>query len=189
MLIPISLVGPTTAVVLCGDPRQLGGAVRSGVARAAGLGLSLQERLMASMGSQQFGMGQNNKHNGSSSAGIATSSSSGGAGSSNSSSDDQATSGSWCSSRWVAMLSANYRSHAALLDVPSQLFYGGQLEEHADASLTHSLLKWEGLPGQHPMLFYGVRGREEAEIDSPSYFNLIEAETVRVCGFVLQFMQ
>jgi superfamily I DNA and/or RNA helicase len=86
--------------------------------------------------------------------------------------------GGWNNAAWVAVLSANYRSHAALLDVPSQLFYGGQLEEHADPALTHSLLAWEGLPGQHPLLFYGVRGRDEAEVDSPSYFNLIEAETV-----------
>ena len=190
MLIPLSLVGPTTAVVLCGDPRQLGGAVRSGVARAAGLGLSLQERLMACMGSQQHDTSRSKGGSGSDSNTSNSGGGSGGTGSSTSSNGEgvgkasTSTGSTWHSSRWIAMLSANYRSHAALLDVPSQLFYSGQLEEHADPSLTHSLLKWEGLPGQHPMLFYGVRGREEAEIDSPSYFNLIEAEMVRACAFI-----
>ena len=79
----------------------------------------------------------------------------------------------------VVMLEANYRSHHELLKVPSELFYDGRLEERADRSATHSLLAWEGLPTRTmPLLFYGIQGIDMAELDSPSYFNLVEASTV-----------
>ncbi|GAA6038806.1 hypothetical protein JCM8097_002902 [Rhodosporidiobolus ruineniae] len=44
--LPISLVGPTTSVILAGDPKQLGPVVRSPVSSALGLQKSLLERLM-----------------------------------------------------------------------------------------------------------------------------------------------
>lgn len=46
-LLPLSLAGPHTRVVLTGDPRQLGPMVRSDLAREHWLGVSLQERLHA----------------------------------------------------------------------------------------------------------------------------------------------
>lgn len=39
------LAGPTTSVVLAGDPKQLGPVIHSSVAKQAGLGVSLLERL------------------------------------------------------------------------------------------------------------------------------------------------
>lgn len=42
LLVPLSLAGPNTQLVLCGDPRQLGATVRSASARALGLEISLQ---------------------------------------------------------------------------------------------------------------------------------------------------
>uniref|UniRef100_A0A7S2F4L8 RNA helicase n=1 Tax=Octactis speculum TaxID=3111310 RepID=A0A7S2F4L8_9STRA len=47
VLIPLSLADNDTAMVLCGDPRQLGASVRSPIARELGLGRSMQERLMS----------------------------------------------------------------------------------------------------------------------------------------------
>jgi hypothetical protein len=46
LLIPLSLAGSETAVVLAGDPCQLGPTVRCPLAARQGLGISLQERLM-----------------------------------------------------------------------------------------------------------------------------------------------
>lgn len=40
------LAGPETCVVLAGDPMQLGPVVHSSVAKEAGLGVSLMERLL-----------------------------------------------------------------------------------------------------------------------------------------------
>lgn len=42
LLVPLSYAGPRAQVILCGDPRQLGAAVRSPSARALGLEISLQ---------------------------------------------------------------------------------------------------------------------------------------------------
>lgn len=39
------LAGPSTRVVLAGDPKQLGPVIHSGIAKESGLGLSLLERL------------------------------------------------------------------------------------------------------------------------------------------------
>lgn len=44
LLVPLSFAGKGAQVVLCGDPRQLGAAVRSTSARALGLEVSLQVR-------------------------------------------------------------------------------------------------------------------------------------------------
>lgn len=42
LLVPLSYAGASAQVILCGDPRQLGAAVRSPSARALGLEISLQ---------------------------------------------------------------------------------------------------------------------------------------------------
>lgn len=46
LLVPLSLTGARAQVILCGDPRQLGAAVRSPSARALGLEISLQVSLV-----------------------------------------------------------------------------------------------------------------------------------------------
>lgn len=52
----------------------------------------------------------------------------------------------------------NYRSHAALLALPSRLFYHRELEVCADPKVTTSLLGWEKLPKKSfPLLFHGMR--------------------------------
>ena len=49
ILVPLVMAGPRTTVVLAGDHCQLGPAVRSPFALRQGLGVSLQERLMAAL--------------------------------------------------------------------------------------------------------------------------------------------
>lgn len=58
----------------------------------------------------------------------------------------------------VTKLVKNYRSHAALLALPSRLFYHKELEVCADPKVVMSLLGWEKLPKKgFPLVFHGVR--------------------------------
>jgi len=82
-------------------------------------------------------------------------------------------------------LTKNYRSHRKILEVPSRLFYDGALEEYGDEELLDSLLDWEPLQQQDsgtkapiPMLFVGVDGTHQHDLDSPSFFNISEISTV-----------
>ena len=55
----------------------------------------------------------------------------------------------------------NYRSHPALVDLPSQLFYDAELVVAAEKSLVECLCSWDQLPNRNgfPVLFHGVRVR------------------------------
>ena len=58
----------------------------------------------------------------------------------------------------VTMLVNNYRSHAAILRLPSELFYFGELKERASHDLTHTFVNWHLLPQPGvPLIFHGVR--------------------------------
>ena len=48
--------------------------------------------------------------------------------------------------RVCVKLLQNYRSHPALLKLPSQLFYNDELRPMADRALTHCMADWEELP-------------------------------------------
>ncbi|XP_075575545.1 RNA helicase Mov10l1 isoform X2 [Pelecanus crispus] len=79
----------------------------------------------------------------------------------------------------ITKLIKNYRSHSALLALPSKLFYHKELEACADASVVTSLLHWEKLPRKgFPLIFHGIRGSETREGQSPSWFNPTEAVQV-----------
>ncbi|CAH1265716.1 MOV10L1 [Branchiostoma lanceolatum] len=79
----------------------------------------------------------------------------------------------------VTKLVCNYRSHPALLKLPSQLFYHGDLFTLADPSLTRQLEDWEGLPCKGcPIVFHGTEGEDMREGSSPSWFNPVEAVQV-----------
>lgn len=96
--------------------------------------------------------------------------------------------------RYITMLVRNYRSHPAIIAVPSRLFYGNKLEPHAEMTAARSLCAWEGLVtasdsidgeggtvrygGDFPILFHGVRGTNTREASSPSWFNPEEAWAV-----------
>lgn len=58
----------------------------------------------------------------------------------------------------VTKLVKNYRSHSALLALPSRLFYHKELEVCADPKVVTLLLGWEKLPKKgFPLVFHGVR--------------------------------
>eukprot|EP00899_Mesostigma_viride_P004323 jgi/Mesvir1/13892/Mv25596-RA.3 len=148
---PGALSHPTAAarsglLVLAGDPRQLGPAIRSPLAKAQGLEMSMLERLMPDVDSplwaaEDAGRGLSGSH--------------------------------------MTMLVQNYRSHPAILELPSRLFYAGRLVACANVMLRESLCGWEGLPNKDfPIVFHGVNGRCEREGNSPSWFNVDEISAV-----------
>lgn len=102
------------------------------------------------------------------------------------------TEGNTTKNRNMTKLLNNYRSHEALLKLPSSLFYGNELKACANPQVTTSLCQWDMLPKKEqtngngikdsissfPLLFYGVFGEDYHEIDSPSYCNPIEASQI-----------
>lgn len=85
--------------------------------------------------------------------------------------------------RVLTRLLRNYRSHPAIVNLPSQLFYDGELQVYADKLERESLCHWEGLTdNEFPVLFHGVYGRDQREKKSPSYFNA--EEVAIVLGYV-----
>ncbi|XP_061578737.1 RNA helicase Mov10l1 [Cololabis saira] len=141
-LIPISFISERDGqIVLAGDPCQLGPVVKSKLAKAFGLGLSMLERLMANPLYSKHDWGYN--------------------------------------PRLVTKLIYNYRSHEALITLPSKLFYQGELCFKASAATVESLCQWKSLPRKgFPLIFHGVRGSEMREGNNPSWFNPVEAVQV-----------
>ncbi|KAA0718491.1 RNA helicase [Triplophysa tibetana] len=85
----------------------------------------------------------------------------------------------------VTKLVYNYRSHEALLELPSRLFYAGELCVRAPRCVVDSLCHWNGLPTRgFPLTFHGVRGTEMREGSNPSWFN--PAEAVQVMMYCCQ---
>uniref|UniRef100_A0A8C7EKS7 RNA helicase n=1 Tax=Neovison vison TaxID=452646 RepID=A0A8C7EKS7_NEOVI len=151
-LIPLGLVSDANGqIVLAGDPMQLGPVIKSRLAMAYGLSVSMLERLM----SRQVYLRDENAF--------------GACGAYN--------------PLLVTKLVKNYRSHPALLALPSRLFYHKELEVCADPAVVTSLLGWEKLPKKgFPLIFHGVRGSEAREGRSPSWFNAAEAvQVLRYC--------
>eukprot|EP00519_Triparma_laevis_P005444 CAMPEP_0182498328 /NCGR_PEP_ID=MMETSP1321-20130603/6554_1 /TAXON_ID=91990 /ORGANISM="Bolidomonas sp., Strain RCC1657" /LENGTH=868 /DNA_ID=CAMNT_0024702369 /DNA_START=322 /DNA_END=2928 /DNA_ORIENTATION=- len=91
----------------------------------------------------------------------------------------------------ITKLKNNYRSHKALLDIPSALFYDNELECFAEKSSADMALKWEGLEGANsdfPMLFYDAcEGKQMNEVDNPSLFNYHECNVVK--DFIAQLLK
>ena len=59
----------------------------------------------------------------------------------------------------VTKLINNYRSHEALLELPSRLFYHAEMVPCADVNIKNCLCEWNTLPNKNgfPLLFYGVK--------------------------------
>ncbi|XP_071751362.2 putative helicase mov-10-B.2 [Centroberyx gerrardi] len=90
--------------------------------------------------------------------------------------------------RFVTKLLRNYRSHPAILKIPNELFYDGELQYCADEMIRNSLCRWEYLPKRDfPVIFHGVTGRDEREASSPSFFNIAEVEVMM--GYVKKLLQ
>ncbi|KAG9451958.1 hypothetical protein H6P81_004862 [Aristolochia fimbriata] len=79
---------------------------------------------------------------------------------------------------FVTKLVRNYRCHSAILKLPSELFYKGELmafKEDRDTSLSD----WRDLPCKDfPVLYVGIQGCDEREGNNPSWFNRFEASKV-----------
>lgn len=74
----------------------------------------------------------------------------------------------------------NYRSHPAILKYPNEHFYDGELVPCAHKFVTHSLIDWPEWPKSgFPVMFCAVRGRDQREDSSPSYFNTSELTVVK----------
>ncbi|KAL2650062.1 hypothetical protein R1flu_018190 [Riccia fluitans] len=79
----------------------------------------------------------------------------------------------------VIKLVRNYRANAKLLELPSRMFYNNELIAAAQSDTVHPPKDWQELKGRDfPMLFYGVKGQQMREGESPSYFNPVEAVKV-----------
>uniref|UniRef100_A0A1D1YSN7 RNA helicase n=1 Tax=Anthurium amnicola TaxID=1678845 RepID=A0A1D1YSN7_9ARAE len=79
---------------------------------------------------------------------------------------------------YVTKLIRNYRSHPAILELPSKFFYKGELiasKEEIDCTICKLL----DIPNkQFPLLFVGIQGCDEREGSNPSWFNRIEVSKV-----------
>uniref|UniRef100_UPI0037E7FEF8 putative helicase mov-10-B.1 n=1 Tax=Semicossyphus pulcher TaxID=241346 RepID=UPI0037E7FEF8 len=81
--------------------------------------------------------------------------------------------------RFVTKLLRNYRSHAAILKIPNELFYENELQVFADQWEREAYSNWEHLPKKgFPVIFHGVMGKDEREANSPSFFNVSEIEVL-----------
>ncbi|XP_026314973.1 RNA helicase Mov10l1-like isoform X2 [Hyposmocoma kahamanoa] len=141
-LIPIcGLLSPNGALVLAGDPLQLGPVIISHNARRLGLGLSLMERLKTNC--ELYSAERN---------------------------DDN----------YMVMLKNNFRSHADILHIPSELFYMKQLRVLANEDpLSRTDILCERAQSR-AIVFHGVLSKEQRMGKSPSYFNDMESKIVQV---------
>ena len=173
ILMPLSFAYPGASTALCGDHKQLGPVVRSAFCRTNGLATSILERLTDLDVYKQQGGGA----------------SSGAPAAENGAAPEAAPADNVAASdrpRCVTKLVRNYRSHAALLELPSRISYGGELQEHADREVTGSMAGWnELIDRDFPLLFYGCASAHSLyKIDpssahpSSSYRNVTEAEKI-----------
>ncbi|AQL09697.1 putative RNA helicase SDE3 [Zea mays] len=78
---------------------------------------------------------------------------------------------------YVTKLVRNYRCHPAILELPSELFYEGELIACKEGE--SSAYDCIGLPNKSfPVLFVGIQGCDEREGNNPSWFNRIEVSKV-----------
>ncbi|KAG6517386.1 probable RNA helicase SDE3 [Zingiber officinale] len=79
---------------------------------------------------------------------------------------------------YVIKLVRNYRCHPAILDLPSRLFYNGELIASREDTIS-TMYDYMDLPNKSfPVLFIGIQGCDEREGSNPSWFNRIEASKV-----------
>ncbi|XP_059188616.1 putative helicase mov-10-B.1 [Centropristis striata] len=80
--------------------------------------------------------------------------------------------------RFVTKLLRNYRSHPAILKVPNERFYDGELKCCADEA-RNMYCNWDDLKKQgFPVIFKDVNGIDQRESTSPSFFNVTEVEVL-----------
>ncbi|XP_061909188.1 putative helicase mov-10-B.1 isoform X2 [Entelurus aequoreus] len=78
---------------------------------------------------------------------------------------------------FVTKLLCNYRSHPAILKIPNELFYDGDLVVCANELIRNSFCNWKPLKQKDfPVIFHEVTGIDEREANSPSFFNRAEVD-------------
>lgn len=74
----------------------------------------------------------------------------------------------------------NYRNHPAILFTSNREFYLNELELCASKQVTGQLRNWEGWPKKDfPIMFHSVKGKDEREGTSPSFFNVAEISIIK----------
>ncbi|KAL8485172.1 hypothetical protein ACS0TY_027463 [Phlomoides rotata] len=89
---------------------------------------------------------------------------------------------------FMTKLVNNYRTHEAILQLPSELFYQGELIACKEKNTRFSS-SWEDIiPNKDfPLLFIGIQGCDEREGSNPSWFNRIEAsKTVEMIKVLIE---
>jgi len=80
----------------------------------------------------------------------------------------------------VVKLTKNWRSHESILKFPNERFYKGHLEACGDPVVINSCLRWDMLPTPtFPIILHGIKGKDERQKSSPSFFNIQEASAVK----------
>ncbi|XP_077973310.1 putative helicase mov-10-B.1 [Styela clava] len=80
----------------------------------------------------------------------------------------------------VTKLLKNYRSHEAIIKVSNEEIYDNELGVCADKLIRNSLCSWGERPQKYfPVIFHGVRGKDEQNEKSPSFFNSKEVKIVK----------
>ncbi|XP_056278751.1 putative helicase mov-10-B.2 [Pseudoliparis swirei] len=80
---------------------------------------------------------------------------------------------------FVTKLLRNYRSHSAILKIPNELFYNGELQPYADIAICRLYCKWEHLPEKgFPLIFHGVAGTDQHDDNNYSVYNMAEVEVL-----------
>ena len=75
----------------------------------------------------------------------------------------------------LTKLVRNYRSHPALLTLPSFMFYENELVPCASVETAEKMAHFSWLPKPGiPLIFHGIRGENYQETDSPSWCNPAE---------------
>ncbi|TNN84296.1 putative helicase mov-10-B.1 [Liparis tanakae] len=81
--------------------------------------------------------------------------------------------------RFVTKLLRNYRSHSAILKIPNELFYNGELQPYADIAICRLYCEWEHLPEKDfPLIFHGVAGTDQRDDNNYSVYNMAEVEVL-----------
>jgi len=70
----------------------------------------------------------------------------------------------------VTKLINNYRSHPAVLKLPSAVFYHDELQPCADVRMRESLCQWEKLPNSgFPVIFHGLKVKFYTSMDREAH--------------------
>ncbi|KAF9260601.1 P-loop containing nucleoside triphosphate hydrolase protein [Marasmius fiardii PR-910] len=150
VMVPLKgLVGEQTNLIVAGDNKQLGPVVHSALAAKFGLKTSYLARIMER---DIYDLGEDNtKQRGGGGKGVT-----------------------------IIKLVRNFRSHPAILDFANEHFYNRELRYFGNPALTHSLENASELPTKRfPVIFHGIEGKDMREAESPSFFNIEEANLVK----------